>query len=51
MPHHRGHNRSPNIINTEIVGQETRTGVITSVVEEFSETRNDRLVSLSLIHI
>ena len=41
MPHHRGHNRAPNVINTAITQQEIRTGVNTSVVEEFSETRND----------
>ena len=48
MPHHRGHNRAPNVINTAITSQETRTGVTTSVVEEFSETRNDRLVSTNI---
>ena len=48
MPHHRGHNRTPNVINTAITSQETRTGVTTSVVEEFSETRNDRLVSTNI---
>jgi len=48
MPHHRGHNRAPNVINTAITQQEIRTGVNTSVVEEFSETRNDRLVSTNI---
>ena len=34
---------------TETVETQTRTGVSTSVVEDFTETRNDRVVSISLI--
>jgi len=34
---------------TETVESQTRTGVTTSVVEDFVETRNDRVVSVSLI--
>ena len=34
---------------TETVETQTRTGVTTSVVEDFVETRNDRVVSVSLI--
>ena len=48
MPHHRGHNRTPNVINTAITSQETRTGVTTSVVEEFSESKADRIVSTNI---
>ena len=48
MSHNRGHNRNPGVINTAVRNQQTRTGVITSVVEEFAETRNDRLVSTNI---
>ena len=48
MPGHRGHMRSPGIINTAITSRGTRTGVNTSVVEEFAESRNDRLVSTNI---
>ena len=34
---------------TETVETQTRTGVSTSVVEDFTESRNDRVVSISLI--
>ena len=34
---------------TETVETQTRTGVTTSVVEDFVETRNDRVVSVSII--
>ena len=40
------------VVNTTTTSRDTRTGVTTSVVEEFAESRNDRIVSnLSLIHI
>ena len=34
---------------TETVETQTRTGVTTSVVEDFVETRNDRVVSISIV--
>jgi hypothetical protein len=36
------------VINTTTTSRETRTGVTTSVVEEFSESRADRVVSTNL---
>ena len=38
----------PAIINTSDASRETRTGVTTSVVEEFAESRVDRLVSTNI---
>jgi len=48
MTHRRFHNEIADVINTAVTSQETRTGVTTSVVEEFSESRNDRLVSTNI---
>ena len=39
----------PNIVNFENIRRQTRTGVTTSVVEDFVETRNDRIVSVSIV--
>ena len=44
------HSGIPAVITTTTTSREVRTGVTTSVVEEFAETRADRMV-LSLIHI
>ena len=38
----------PSVINTSVTSREVRTGVTTSVVEEFSETRADRVVSTNI---
>ena len=38
----------PPIINNQLTRRETRTGVTTSVVEEFAETRADRIVSTNI---
>ena len=36
------------VVNTTTTSRDTRTGVTTSVVEEFAETRNDRIVSTNV---
>ena len=38
----------PDIINNDLIRRSIRTGVTTSVVEEFSETRADRIVSTNI---
>ena len=38
----------PTVINTSVTTREVRTGTTTSVVEEFTETRVDRLVSTNI---
>ena len=49
MSNHGPFNTSiPSVINTSITSREVRTGVTTSVVEEFAETRADRMVSTNL---
>ena len=48
MAHNPFHNQISDVINTTVTSQEVRTGVTTSVVEEFSQARNDRLVSTNI---
>ena len=48
MPHAPFHNQIETIISTSTTSRETRTGVTTSVVEEFSESRADRVVSTNI---
>ncbi len=48
MAHRPGHNAITEIINTSTTSRDVRTGVTTSVVEEFTETRADRLVSTNI---
>ena len=38
----------PNVFNRQLTDRMIRTGVTTSVVEEFSETRADRVVSTNI---
>ena len=42
------HNQIETTVNVETTSREVRTGVTTSVVEEFSETRADRVVSTNI---
>ena len=48
MAHHRMHTAVIETINTSTTSRDVRTGVTTSVVEEFTETRADRLVSTNI---
>ena len=48
MPHRAMHTAVIETINTSTTSRDVRTGVTTSVVEEFSETRADRLVSTNI---
>jgi hypothetical protein len=48
MPHAPFHNQIETIISTSTTSRETRTGVVTSVVEEHSESRADRVVSTNI---
>ena len=48
MPHAPFHNQIETIISTSTTSRETRTGVTTSVVEEHSESRADRVVSTNI---
>ena len=48
MSHNRMHRAITETINTSTTSRDVRTGVTTSVVEEFTETRADRLVSTNI---
>jgi len=48
MAHSPFHSEISTVINTAETNQQVRTGTNTSVVEEFAETRADRLVSTNI---
>ena len=48
MSHTRIHRAVIETINTSTTSRDVRSGVTTSVVEEFTETRADRLVSTNI---
>ena len=48
MAHTQFHQQIETVISTSTTSRETRAGVVTSVVEEFSESRADRVVSTNI---
>ena len=51
MSHNRMHRAITETINTSTTSRDVRSGVTTSVVEEFAETKVDREVSHSYLKV